>query len=330
MKMTATFKSPYSLFPEIEPYNTFFLKVDDIHELYIEEVGNPNGQPVVFLHGGPGGGISKNHRRLFDPAHYRIILFDQRGAGLSRPNAAEDLRALENNTTWDLVADLEKIRLHLNINRWVVFGGSWGSTLALAYAEAHPAQVSGLILRGIFLCTDEELQWFYQGPGVNWIFPDLWEKYLAPIPELERETMINAYHQRLMGDDRETAIKCARAWSQWEAATCKLVPEQGMVDEMEDADKALIFARIECHYFYHKAFLTPHQLLRDTDRIQDIPTEIIHGRYDVICPATNAWELKKALPKANLQLIADAGHAYSESGILKALLEATEKFKGLS
>ncbi|MEB3285959.1 MAG: prolyl aminopeptidase [Vampirovibrionales bacterium] len=321
--------SSLALYAPVEPYRSFYLKVDAIHELYVEEVGNPNGQPVVFLHGGPGGGISPSHRRLFDPAHYRIILFDQRGAGQSKPSAATDLRAFENNTTWDLVRDLEKIRSTLNIEKWIVFGGSWGSTLALAYAQAHPDKVSGLILRGIFLCTDEELAWFYQGPGVNWLFPDLWEKYIAPIPETERGNLMAAYHNRLFGPDNNEAIACAKAWSQWEAATCHLLSDALAVEEMENSQKALVFARIENHYFMHQAFLKSNQLINDAPKIRHIPTVIIHGRYDVICPVKNAWALHQALPDAELRIISDAGHAYSEPGILNALLESTEKFKSL-
>ncbi len=314
----------HTLFPPIEPYRTFQLKVSDIHELYVEEVGNPQGEPVVFLHGGPGGGCSANHRRLFDPAHYRIILFDQRGAGRSTPHAC-----LVENTTWDLVADIEKIRQHLGIEQWLVFGGSWGSTLALAYAETHPGSVSGLILRGIFLCRPEEIHWFYQ-EGCSWIFPDLWEEYIAPVSPSERHKMVHAYYRLLTDANEETRLKAAQAWSRWEGTTCKLLPNLDVISNFEEAQHALAMARIECHYFVNNAFFEdPKQLLKRVDRIRHIPTWLIHGRYDVICPAKNAWDLYQVFPEANFQLIADAGHAYDEPGTLSALIAATEEFKAL-
>lgn len=310
-----------TLYPDIEPYHAFRLPVDSPHELYVEEVGNPNGQPVVFLHGGPGGGISPKHRRLFDPAHYRIILFDQRGSGASSPHAH-----LENNTTWDLVADIERIRHHLGITKWVAFGGSWGSTLALAYAQTHPNRVSGLILRGIFLCRPEEITWFYQ-EGCHWLYPDLWEGYIQPIPPEERHQMVMAYYQRLTSPDPKIALAAAKAWSTWEGATCHLLPNPATVDDFEADAKALAIARIECHYFYHNSFLRPNQLLEDIPKIRHIPTVIIHGRYDVICPVKNAWDLHQAFPEATLKIIPDAGHAYNEPGILDALINATEDFQ---
>jgi proline iminopeptidase len=310
------------LFPEIEPYRTFHLDVSDIHRLYVEEVGNPQGVPVVFLHGGPGGGFSPAHRRLFDPAFYRIILFDQRGAGQSTPHAC-----LEENTTWDLVSDLEKIRHHLSIDRWLVFGGSWGSTLGLAYAQTHPESVSGLILRGIFLCRPEEIRWFYQ-EGCSWIFPDLWEDFIRPVPIDQRHDMVNAYYKLLTSPDEAIRLEAAKAWSRWEGATCRLIPNMETISDFEASTKALAMARIECHYFVnHSFFETPDQLLRNIDCIRHIPTWIIHGRYDVVCPAKNAWDLHHVFPEAKLQLIPDAGHAYNEPGILKALVEATEAFK---
>lgn len=310
-----------TLFPEIEPYNHFYLPVSNGHTLYVEEVGNPQGQPALFLHGGPGAGISTNHRRLFDPAHYRIILFDQRGAGKSRPHAS-----LEHNTTWDLVADIEAIRQHLNIDHWLVFGGSWGSTLSLAYAQTHPNRVSHLVLRGIFLCRPEEIQWFYQ-EGTSWIFPEFWAEYLKPVPPEKRATMVQSYYELLTSPSEHTRLEAAKAWSKWEGSTCKLQPDPTVIDHFEEAHHALSMARIECHYFIHNCWLEPNQLLRDAHKIAHIPTWIIHGRYDVVCPAQNAYELSLALPKAELRIIPDAGHAFDEPGILNALLEATERCK---
>lgn len=310
-----------TLFPTIEPYKTYHLQVSDGHSLYVEEAGNPDGLPVVFLHGGPGGGISDKHRCLFDPAAYRIILFDQRGAGKSLPHAS-----LEANTTWDLVSDIETLRRHVNVDRWLVFGGSWGSTLGLAYAETHPEAVSGLILRGIFLCRPEEIRWFYQ-EGCSWIYPDLWEKYLAPVPSEHRDEMVKAYYELLTHPDEAVRLNAARAWSGWEGGTCHLIPDAQTVDDFEEARHALAMARIECHYFIHDAFMEPDQLLRDAHRIRHIPTWIVHGRYDVICPVKNAWDLHRQLPDASLEIISDAGHAFNEPGIMDALIRATEAFK---
>jgi proline iminopeptidase len=311
-----------TLFPEIEPYRTFRLNVSDVHELYLEEVGNPEGLPVVFLHGGPGGGICPDHRRLFDPAHYRIVLFDQRGSGQSTPHAS-----LEDNTTWHLVADIEQIRKHLNIDQWLVFGGSWGSTLALAYAEAHPESVSGLILRGIFLCRPEEIHWFYQ-EGCSWIYPDLWEDFIRPVPPEKRHEMVKTYYELLTSPDKAIQLEAAKAWSVWEGSTCKLIPDQGTIADFEDDDKALAMARIECHYFVNNCFFTENdQLLRNVHHIRHIPTWIVHGRYDVVCPSKNAWDLHRVLPEADIKLITDAGHAFNEPGILDALLTATEAYK---
>ncbi len=310
-----------TLFADIEPFHSFFLPVDGGHTLYVEEAGNPNGQPALFLHGGPGGGISANHRRLFDPEHYRIILFDQRGAGKSRPHAS-----LAHNTTWDLVADIEAIRQHLQIEQWLVFGGSWGSTLSLAYAQTHPQRVTHLILRGIFLCRPEEIRWFYQ-EGTSWLFPEFWEEYIQPIPVEKRQEMVKTYYELLTSDNEHTRLQAAKAWSKWEGATCKLKPDPHVIDHFEEAHHALAMARIECHYFIHQCWLEENQLLRDAHKIAHIPTWIIHGRYDVVCPAQNAYELHKALPKAHLQIIPDAGHAYDEPGILNALIEATDLAK---
>ena len=311
-------------FPEIEPYKTHRLKVSAIHDLYIEEVGNQAGQPVVFLHGGPGAGLSTKHRRFFDPKHYRVILFDQRGAGQSTPHAC-----LEDNTTWHLVDDIEHIRKFLGITRWLVFGGSWGSTLAIVYAETHPEVVTGLILRGIFLCRPEEIDWFYQ-KGCDLIFPDLWENFVAVIPPEERHEMIRAYYRRLTGPDKNMALAAAKAWSEWEGGTLKLLPDSETLAEFQKEHMAVSLARIECHYFVNHCFLTEtDQLVRNAHKLRQIPAAIIHGRYDVVCPVKNAWDLHKAWPQAELKIIPDAGHAADEPGILSALIEATEKFKGL-
>ncbi len=312
----------YSLFPELTPYNTFRLKVSDVHDLYVEEVGNPKGQPVVFLHGGPGAGLSGTHRRFFDPQHYRVILFDQRGAGQSKPHAS-----LDNNTTWDLVSDIEKIRKHLGINKWMVFGGSWGSTLALSYAQAHPEVVTHLVLRGIFMCRPEEIKWFYQ-EGASYIYPDLWEDYIAPIPSPERSEMVPAFYRRLTSDDSNVRMEAARAWSGWEGGTLHLIPDTKAKTAFEADHMALSLARIECHYFMNNAFFRhPDQLLEDVFKIRHIPTVIVHGRYDVVCPIKNAWDLHKVWPEAELNIIPDAGHAASEPGIVDALVRATERFK---
>ena len=312
------------LFPEIEPYHSFRLKVSDLHELYVEEAGNPNGEPVVFLHGGPGGGFSPKHRRLFDPAFYRIILFDQRGSGQSTPHAC-----LEENTTWHLVDDMETIRKTLGIEKWLVFGGSWGSTLGLAYAETHPEAVTGLILRGIFLCRSEEIQWFYQ-EGCSFIYPDRWERYLAPIPPEERHDLVSAYYRRLTSEDPAVRLEAAKAWSGWEGSALKLVPDEDVILDFEDDHKAVAIARIECHYFMNRIFLeSENQLLANAHRVRHIPTWIVHGRYDAVCPLKNAWDLSRALPEARFHIIPDAGHAFDEPGIKQALLQAVEDFKQL-
>lgn len=316
-----------TLYPEIEPYNSFYLPVGEPHKLYVEEVGNPKGQPVVFLHGGPGGGFNAKHRRIFDPEHYRIVLFDQRGAGKSTPYAS-----LENNTTWDLVNDIEILRKHLGIDKWLVFGGSWGSTLSLAYAEKHPEHVSGLILRGIFLCRPEEIHWFYQ-EGINLIFPDFYEEYIKPIPAEKRDCMMASYYALLDGPDEQVRLRAAKAWSVWEGSTCKLIPDPDTISTFESDMKALAMARIECHYFMHDCWFEKDQLLRDVHRIRHIPTWIVHGRYDLVCPFKNAWDLHKAFPEAKLHITPDAGHAYDEPGNLNALItaveEAAESYKSL-
>ncbi|MDP1608941.1 MAG: prolyl aminopeptidase [Chlamydiales bacterium] len=308
-------------YPPIEPYNTGFLTVSGGHELYWEESGNPEGKPVIFLHGGPGGGTDPGNRSFFDPTLYRIILMDQRGCGKSRPYAS-----LHENTTWHLVADIEALKNSLQIEKWVVFGGSWGSTLALAYAETHPESVLALILRGIFLCRPFELRWFYQF-GAHFIFPDRWERFLAPIPSEERDDLIQAYYRRLTSEDAHVRKKAALAWSAWEGEALKLLPDPSLFKEFTEEHHADAIARIECHYFVHRAFFeTDHWLLEHVDRIQHIPGVIVHGRYDMICPIISAWELHKAWPKSQLQIIPNAAHSASEPGITDALIRATDRF----
>ena len=314
----------YSVFPEIEPFNSGTLRVSDLHEIFYEEVGNPRGAPVIFVHGGPGGGIEPSHRRYFDPAHYRVVLFDQRGCGRSTPYA--DLRE---NTTWDLVADMEKLRAHLKIDKWMVFGGSWGSTLSLLYAETHPERVKALVLRGIFLCRAKEIRWFYQD-GASHVFPDVWEHYLKVIPEAERGDLVAAYHRRLTSADRTVRLEAARAWSTWEGATSRLIPDLTMIDHFGEDEFAEAFARIECHYFTHGIWMrSDNQILEDVHRIRHLPCEIVHGRYDMVCPVENAWDLHRAWPESALHIVPDAGHSAREPGILRKLVEATEKFKAL-
>ncbi|MGE3680670.1 MAG: prolyl aminopeptidase [Bdellovibrionales bacterium] len=314
----------YSTYPDIEPYRTARLRVSDVHELHYEEVGNPKGVPVLFVHGGPGGGIEPSHRRYFDPSHYRVILFDQRGCGRSTPYAE-----LKDNTTWDLVSDIEKLRQHLGVDRWIVFGGSWGSTLALLYAETHPSRVRGLALRGIFLCRQQEIQWFYQ-VGASRIFPDVWDLYKSAIPEHERQDYVTAYYKRLTSEDRPTRLAAARAWSSWEGATSRLVPDLSLIHHCGEDSFAEAFARIECHYFIHGIWMrNDNQILEDAYRVRHIPCEIVHGRYDVVCPVENAWDLHKAWPESRLHIIADAGHSAREPGILRTLVEIMERFKSL-
>lgn len=311
-----------SFYPEIEPFETGFLETGDGHRVYWERVGTKGAKPAVFLHGGPGGTISPTQRRLFDPALYDVILFDQRGSGKSTPNAS-----LENNTTWHLVADIERLREMMGVEQWLVFGGSWGSTLALAYAETHPERVSELVLRGIYTLTKAELDWYYQF-GVSEMFPDKWERFVAPIPENERHEMMAAYRRRLVGDNREEQLACARAWSLWEGETITLLPNPDYSAAFEEDDYALAFARIENHYFVHAGWLEEGQLLRDAHKLKDIPGVIIHGRYDMPCPAKYAWMLHKAWPKADFRLIEGAGHAFLEPGILDQLIRATDRFAG--
>lgn len=313
-----------SLYPEIEPYNSGHLRVSEIHEIYYEECGNPDGEAAVFIHGGPGAGCDARARRFFDPDHYRIVLLDQRGCGRSRPHAS-----LEENTTWHLCADLERLREHLNIESWLVFGGSWGSTLALAYSQHHPQVVSGLILRGIFLCRPAEIRWFYQF-GASEIFPDVWESYLAPIPEAERGDLLHAYYRRLTGEDQAVALEAARAWSVWEGATSFLLRDEKHVEHSGEAEFALALARVECHYFVNDAFMgSERQLLDGVDAIRHIPAVIVQGRYDVVCPMRSAWDLHRAWPEAELKITPDAGHSAFEPGNAAALVEATDAFRHL-
>lgn len=310
-----------SLYPDIEPYRAFRLPVDAPHDLYVEECGNPRGIPALLLHGGPGGGCAPLHRRFFDPEKFRAVLFDQRGCGRSTPHAE-----LAGNDTWSLVADIERIRMELGIERWLVFGGSWGSTLALAYAEKHPERVLALVLRGIFLCRPRDLHWFYQD-GAGRVFPEAWAEYLSAIPPEEHADLVQAYHRRLIaGDDLSERERCAVAWSVWEARCSTLLPEPEHVDHYRDPRVALAFARIENHYFVNDAFLEPDQLLRDSQRIADIPGIIVHGRYDLVCPVEQAIALHQAWPRAELQIIPDAGHAVTEPGISAALVRATDRF----
>jgi proline iminopeptidase len=311
-----------SVYPEIEPYRTGRLQVSPRHNLHYEEVGRPDGKPAVFLHGGPGGGVDPFTRRFFDPARYRVVLFDQRGCGQSTPKAS-----LEENTTQDLVADIERLREHLGIERWQVFGGSWGSTLALAYAEAHPQRVTELVLRGIFLLRASEIRWFYQ-EGASAIYPDVWETFLAPIPESERGDLVHAYHRRLTSPDPAVRLEAARAWSVWEGSTSGLLPDAERIQKSGEDEFAEAFARIECHYFVNGGFLRDGQLLEEVGKIRHIPGVIVQGRYDVVCPAMSAWDLHRAWPEAELVLVPDAGHSAREPGIAAALRQATDRFAG--
>ena len=312
------------LYPEIEPYNQFDLKVSDLHTIHVEESGNINGKPVIFLHGGPGGGIEPVYRQYFDPEKWRIIVFDQRGCGQSTPHAE-----LQENTTWDLIADIEKIRQHLEIDKWVVFGGSWGSTLSLSYAITHPDRCKALVLRGIFMIRKKEINWFYQD-GTSNIYPDAWEHYLRPIPEDERHDLVAAYYKRLTSNDDSVRIEAAKAWSIWEASTSKLIQSEESIHAFEDTKVAEAFARIECHYFTNHGFFdTDEWLLENVDKIRHIPTVIVQGRYDVVCPMISAWELHRAFPEADFEIVQNAGHSMTEKGIAAKLVEYTDKFVDL-
>jgi len=311
-----------TLYPEIDAFMDGRLDVGDGHEIYFEQAGNPNGKPVVYLHGGPGGGVNPTFRRFHDPEAYRVILFEQRGCGRSTPHAS-----LENNTTWHLVADIEKLREHLGIEQWQVFGGSWGSTLALAYAQTHPDRVTELVLRGIFTLRRSEISWFYQ-EGASHVFPDAWENYVAPIPPEERGDMIESYYARLTSDDAEARQTAARAWSVWEGSTLSLWPDPGREAHFAGDDYSLAFARIECHYFINGGFFEyDGQLLAEIDKCRQIPGVIVQGRYDMCTPAQTAWELHKAWPEADFRLVHDAGHASSEPGIVHELVSATDRFR---
>ncbi|HEY4211400.1 MAG TPA: prolyl aminopeptidase [Steroidobacteraceae bacterium] len=311
------------LYPVIKPFRTGYLRVSEVHELYYEESGNPRGKPVVFLHGGPGGGTDARMRCFFDPKRYRIVLFDQRGCGKSRPHAS-----LVDNTTWHLVDDIERLREHLGIEAWQVFGGSWGSTLALAYAETHPKRVTELVLRGIFMLRRWELEWFYESPGgAAALYPDLWEQYVEPIPAAERSDMMRAYYERLTSKDPSVVATAAKSWSIWEGATSFLRLNPDYIAKFKEDNYATAFARIECHYFVNAGFFrTDNQLIEEVDRIRHIPTVIVQGRYDVVCPMKSAWDLHRAWPQAQLHITPDAGHSAFESGNLTALLNATDRF----
>ena len=311
-----------TFYPAIEPHRSGRLQVSDLHEIYWEESGNPEGKPVVFVHGGPGGGTEPKQRRFFDPAAYRIVLFDQRGAGKSTPHAS-----LVDNTTHHLIADMERLRAHLDIEKWQVFGGSWGSTLALAYAEAHPTRVSELVLRGIFLLRKLETDWFYQR-GCDAIFPDAWEGFLAPIPPEERGDLLHAYHKRLISEDAAVRVEAAKAWSIWEGRTSCLHANTDLIAKTGEGEFALAFARIECHYFVNNGFFEKDtQLLDEIGKIRHIPTVIIQGRYDVVCPMESAWALHRAFPEADLRITPDAGHSAFEPGNVHELISATDRFR---
>ena len=309
------------LYPAIAPYNEGKLKVSALHTIHYEQSGNPQGKPVIFLHGGPGGGITPVYRQYFNPHKWRIVIFDQRGCGQSTPYAE-----LRENTTWDLVSDIEKLREHLGIESWVVFGGSWGSTLSLAYSQTHPDRCKGLILRGIFMLRNSEIRWFYQ-EGASNIYPDAWQEYLQPIPVAERHDLLSAYYQRLTSNDRQTRLTAARAWSVWEASTSKLIPSDLTKERFGSAEFAEAFARIECHYFVNQGFFqSENQLLENIDRIRHLPGVIVQGRYDVVCPMITAWELHQVWQEAEFIVVPDAGHSISEPGIKTALLDASDRF----
>ncbi|MGZ2412765.1 proline iminopeptidase [Sphingomonas sp. F9_3S_D5_B_2] len=310
-----------TLYPEIQPYRSGHLDVGEGHNLYWELCGNPGGKPAVFLHGGPGGGISEDHRRQFNPEKYNVLLFDQRGCGKSTPYAS-----LEANTTWDIVADLEKLREMLGIERWQVFGGSWGSTLALTYAEAHPERVTELVLRGIFLFQQFEIDWMYKEGGASQLFPDKWEEFVAPIPEDERGDLVEAYRKRLTGEVKDEQLRAAKAWSKWEGEIVTLLPSPETIDEFTDANKAVAIARIENHYMANSGWLDEGQLLRDAGKLKGIPGVIVQGRYDCCTPPKAAWQLKKAWLDVELNIIPDASHMYNEPGNLDALIRATDRF----
>jgi proline iminopeptidase len=311
------------LYPEVEPFSAGWLPTGGLHEIYYEECGDPRGKPCVVLHGGPGGAINTTMRRFFDPTRWRAVLFDQRGCGKSRPNAS-----LQDNTTWTLVEDIERLRRRLGVQKWTVFGGSWGSTLALAYAITHPERVESLILRGVFLLTERELSWFYQD-GASMLFPDAWERFCAPIPSAERRDMIGAYHKRLTHADRRIQAEAAAAWSQWEGDTISLRGPEARPAKFNEVDFAIAFARIECHFFANRGFFGEDGwVLKNIGAIAKIPGWIVQGRFDVVTPLESAWALKKAWPGARFDIIWDAGHASTEPGIIDALVRATDQALG--
>jgi proline iminopeptidase len=311
-----------AVYPPIGPYKTGLLPVSPIHTIYYEECGNPKGKPAVFLHGGPGAGLSPIYRQFFDPQAYRIILFDQRGAGKSTPHAE-----LKENTTWDLVEDIERLRKHLDIENWLVFGGSWGSTLSLCYAESHPDRANALVVRGIFLCRKQEIDWFIQ-TGTRNIFPDMWEELVKPIPPEERNDLVKAFHKRLTDPDESIRLEAAQAWARYEASTIKLIPDRATIDQFGEPHTALSLARIECHYFMNGCFFeTDNQILRDIGKIRHIPGVIVHGRYDVAAAMGAAWDLHRAWPEAELNIVPDAGHSVTEPGIADGLVRATDRFR---
>lgn len=319
MKLSIDIKKIKDFYPPIEPFQTGSLKVSDIHSIYYEVCGNPKGKPVVFLHGGPGAGCGPDHRRFFDPNKYCVYLFDQRGCGRSTPHAE-----LNDNNTWSLVEDIEKLRKHFNVSKWMVFGGSWGSTLALSYAITYPESISEMILRGIFLCRPSEIKWFYQF-GASEVFPDFWETYRDHIPKEEQNDFVKAYYKRLTDDDPNIRVETAKIWSKWESATSYLFVKPSAIEEYDDALKALAFARIECHYFVNNSFFkTDNYLIENIDKARHIPTIIVQGRYDLVCPIRSAWDLHRAWPEAQLNIIPDAGHSASEPGIHSALIQATD------
>lgn len=309
----------HPLYPSIKPYQTINLPVDEQHTLYIEESGNHEGIPVLFIHGGPGAGCSKEDRRFFDPEKYRIVLFDQRGSGRSTPHAE-----LENNTTQDLIDDIERIRQHLAINQWVLFGGSWGSTLSLLYAQQHSSRVLGMVLRGIFLCRQQDIDWFYQH-GASLVFPDYWQEFVDLIPVSERDDMVSAYHKLLTGENELAKMNAAKHWSLWEGRCATLRPNPGVVDTFSNIHLALSLARIEAHYFVNKSFIAENQILDNMDTLAGIPATIVHGRYDMICPLDNAVSVNRVWPDAELHIIREAGHASRDPGIVDALVRATDE-----
>lgn len=311
----------HTLYPAIKPYATQMLKVDPVHELYVEESGSPDGIPVLFIHGGPGAGSTEKSRRFFDPEKYRIIVFDQRGCGHSKPHLE-----LKGNTTKDLVEDIERIRKSLEVDRWMLFGGSWGSTLALVYAQAHPARVMAMVLRGVFLARPQDQGWLYKKDGVARIFPDHWEHFLEIIPEDEQDDLLHAYHRRLTGDNELARMSAAKHWSMWEGRISTLRPNHEVEDICSDPHNALAISQIEAHYFVNDVFLQPGQILKNMSLVDQVPGVIIHGRYDMVCPLDNALELARHWTGAELQVIRDAGHAASEPTITDALVRATDKF----